>query len=59
MYVYQQSERESDGPEGYSPPVFTVGFYAPDGHWHAESDHLTREAAAARVHYLNGGHQEG
>lgn len=35
--------------------LFTVGFYAPDGKWEPESDYPTREAAAERVHYLNGG----
>lgn len=44
-YVYIRSE----------PWLYTVGFYAPDGTWHPESDHETAEAAAARVHYLNGG----
>lgn len=33
---------------------FTVGFYDPQGKWEPESDHATSEAAAARVHYLNG-----
>lgn len=28
MYVYIRSE----------PGLYTVGFYAPDGTWHAESD---------------------
>ena len=45
MYVYIQSE----------PGLFTVGFYKPDGKWDAESDHSSKEDAAARVHYLNGG----
>lgn len=44
MYVYIQSE----------PQCFTVGFYAPDGEWHSESDHPTPQQAAERVHYLNG-----
>jgi hypothetical protein len=26
----------------------------PSGGWHPESDHETKEAAAERVHYLNG-----
>jgi hypothetical protein len=34
---------------------FTVGFYKPDGEWEPESDHATADAAAKRVHYLNGG----
>lgn len=45
MYVYIQSE----------PRLFTVGFYAPNGDWHTDSDHDIREDAALRVHYLNGG----
>lgn len=44
-YVYIRSE----------PGLYTVGFYDPTGKWRAESDHETAEAAAARVHYLNGG----
>jgi hypothetical protein len=34
---------------------FTVGHYTPEGVWESESDHNTSEAAAARVHWLNGG----
>jgi hypothetical protein len=45
MYVYIRSE----------PNLWTVGHYTPDGKWVAESDYDSREAAAARVHYLNGG----
>ena len=45
MYVYIQSE----------PGLWTVGFYAPNGNWVAESDHESKEDAAARVSYLNGG----
>lgn len=44
MYVYIRSE----------PGLYTVGFYRPDGKWVAESDHSTRDEAAARVSYLNG-----
>lgn len=47
MYVYIQSEKH----------LWTVGFYSPDGEWHPESDHKTQEAAAERVHYLNGGNE--
>jgi hypothetical protein len=43
-WVYVQSE----------PTLWTVGFYAPDGTWHAESDHGSRDEAAARCAYLNG-----
>lgn len=48
MYVYILSE----------PGLWTVGFYSPDGEWHPESDHETKEKAAKRVHYLNGGKVE-
>ena len=36
------------------PRLWTVGFYAPDGTWHTDSDHATAEVAAARVVWLNG-----
>ena len=45
MWVYVKSE----------PNLWTVGFYSPDGGWHADSDHDTKEKAGERVHYLNGG----
>ena len=45
MWVYIQSE----------PGLWTVGFYAPGGVWHGDSDWPSREQAANRVHYLNGG----
>lgn len=48
MYVYIQSETGQ-----YA--LWTVGFYSPDGKWEPESDHATPDAAAERVHYLNGG----
>ena len=48
MWVYIQSE----------PGLYTVGFYSPDGEWHTDSDHNTKSAAAARIHYLNGGEDE-
>ena len=44
-WLYRKTERR----------VWTVGFYDPQGAWHAESDHGTPSEAAARVHYLNGG----
>lgn len=47
-WVYVQSE----------PGLWTVGFYAPDGTWHSDSDHGDRTAAGDRVHYLNGGNPE-
>lgn len=51
-WVYQQSEA-GDGVDSF--PLYTVGYYDPTGRWEPESDHTTAEAAAARVHYLNGG----
>src|SRR5690606_24777482 len=47
VYVYQQTE----------PGLWTVGFYDPQGRWHAESDHTSPESAAERVHWLNGGNR--
>jgi hypothetical protein len=41
------------------PELWTVGFYDPSGKWNADSDHDSREEAAKRVHYLNGGCQHG
>lgn len=48
MYVYIRAK-----DDGHT--VFVVGFYDPQGKWHPESDHETKEAAAQRCHWLNGG----
>jgi hypothetical protein len=37
------------------PTLWTVGFHDPAGTWHPDSDHGTREDAAKRVRWLNGG----
>ena len=34
---------------------WAVGFYDPNKEWHEESRHASRDEAAARVHWLNGG----
>ena len=34
---------------------WTVGFYDPQGEWHAESDHFYQDKAAERCAWLNGG----
>lgn len=47
MYIY----KDLSVTEG----VFTVGYYDPFHEFVPESDHPTKEDAAARVHYLNGG----
>jgi hypothetical protein len=44
MYVYIKSE----------PNLWTVGFYDSRGTWHSDSDHDSREGAAARCAWLNG-----
>ena len=44
-WVYIQPEKN----------VWTVGFFAPNGGWMPESDYPSKEEAAKRVHYLNGG----
>lgn len=48
IWVYLQSE----------PNLYTVGFYTPEGEWMTDSDHSTKEEAAKRVHYLNGGNEK-
>lgn len=35
--------------------LWTVGFYDPKGEWYPDTDYNSREEAAKRVHYLNGG----
>jgi len=40
------------------PRLWTVGFYAPDGEFHTDSDHGSKDDAADRVHYLNGGNSK-
>jgi hypothetical protein len=52
MYVYIQSEVA--GRAGATNDLWTVGHYDPEGKWHSDSDHSSREAAATRVSYLNG-----
>ncbi len=49
MYVYIKTEAN----------LFTVGFYKPDGKFESESDHGSRDDAAKRVNYLNGGSDGG
>lgn len=48
MYVFIQSE----------PSLWTVGFYDPEGTWIPESDHPSKEEAAERAHWLNGGYEK-
>ena len=45
MWVYIRTEQS----------LWTVGFYSPDGKWHADTDYTSPEEAVKRVHYLNGG----
>lgn len=42
-------------PFDHNGVLYTVGFYDPEGEFHPDSDHESRDSAAARVHYLNGG----
>jgi hypothetical protein len=41
--------------ESFERGLWTVGHRDESGKWHAESDHDDPQAAADRVHYLNGG----
>lgn len=45
MYVFRRTNTR----------VYTVGFYSPDGEWHASIEYGSIEEAAKCVHYLNGG----
>lgn len=45
MYVYRRTSGE----------IFTVGYFLPNGQFCHESDHGSKQKAAARVNYLNGG----
>lgn len=45
MYIYKNTGRG----------VFAVGFYDPDGKFVTETVYPEHEAAAERIHYLNGG----
>lgn len=49
MWVYRKS------PYANAGKPWLVGFYDPSREWHEDSAHATREAAAERVNYLNGG----
>lgn len=49
MFVYIESERSSNHA------LYTVGYYATNGEWVSESDYNSRDEAAARCNYLNGG----
>lgn len=54
-YVYIMSETAAETGDH---PLYTVGFYDPDGKWRAESDcggEEGKEEAAGRVAWLNGG----
>lgn len=44
-WVYQQTEAQ----------LWTTGHYDYDGKWISEGDHCSKEKAAQRTHYLNGG----
>ncbi len=51
MWVYRPIKDNS----GLGSDHYEVGFFTPDGQWVGDSTHETREGAAARVNYLNGG----
>jgi len=50
MYVYIRAKGEQ---------LYVVGFFDPQGQWQSESDHASREEAAKRVRWLNGGREGG
>jgi len=55
MFVYIESENWYDD-EGIHHYLYTVGHYHPiTGKFIPDSDYNSRDEAAQRVHYLNGG----
>jgi hypothetical protein len=55
-WTYIHSETGWTNEDGeYIPGLWTVGHSDAAGSWHPESEHDDPEAAAARVHWLNGG----
>jgi hypothetical protein len=63
MYCYIRTEKEEfwtddQGIEHHFPGLWSVGFYPPGGMFQPESDYNSPDAAAQRVHYLNGGQVE-
>ena len=53
MYVYISSN------QGFGNYLYIVGHYTLDGDFHIESEYVTKKEAAERVHYLNGGKENG
>jgi len=53
MYVYRHTDTDQ-----YGQWLWTVGFYKPNGEWVPESDHTSKDEAAKRVAWLNGGGKE-
>lgn len=53
-YVYIETENWIDD-DGIRRHLYTVGFYKPDGSFESDSDHDSRDKAADRVAWLNGG----
>lgn len=51
MWVYRATRECTDGG-------FEVGYYAPDGTWYQDGLYDSRELAAARVRFLNGGNEK-
>ncbi len=47
-YIYKQTERGQY-------PLWTVGYIDRDGDFNPESDHSSKDEAADRTHWLNGG----
>jgi hypothetical protein len=58
-YVYREipPPELTDSGSIWNPDdrAWAVGFYNPRGDWQTESTHTSKERAAERVHWLNGG----
>jgi hypothetical protein len=54
-YVYLRPNYLDEQGRTVHENIWTVGFFDPAGRWQPERDCSTRDAAAARVAWLNGG----
>lgn len=54
MWVYRKRDKQEGGNQ-FKCDFWEVGYWTPSGGWERDSEHMSRESAAERVHWLNGG----